>query len=60
MDAKELTVKKGKRNDQRDIFIEIYSCLDGPNKGRSFYRCNNKDSCNFFAWKDEYVDNFVI
>lgn len=28
---------------------------DGPNKGRSFYRCGNNDNCNFFAWKDEYV-----
>ncbi|CAF1561613.1 unnamed protein product [Adineta ricciae] len=26
---------------------------DGPNKGRSFFRCGNNDNCNFFAWKDE-------
>ncbi|CAM2722218.1 unnamed protein product [Rotaria socialis] len=26
---------------------------DGPNKGRSFFRCGNNDNCNFFAWKDD-------
>jgi hypothetical protein len=34
---------------------ELLFRLDGPNKGRSFYRCGNNDNCNFFAWKDEYV-----
>jgi DNA topoisomerase III len=34
---------------------------DGPNKGRKFYLCPNKDdpnsSCNFFKWADEVDGN---
>ncbi|XP_011293504.1 DNA topoisomerase 3-alpha isoform X2 [Musca domestica] len=30
---------------------------DGPNKGRSFYACSNRDSsCGFFQWIDENAD----
>jgi hypothetical protein len=54
-DAKELTVKKGNLFFGKGIFNRIFSYLDGPNKGRSFFRCGNNDNCNFFAWKDEYV-----
>ncbi|CAF1087006.1 unnamed protein product [Rotaria sordida] len=32
---------------------------DGPNKGRSFFRCGNNDNCNFFAWKDNTTSNHV-
>lgn len=53
-DAKELTVKKGNYFSRRYIFLnQIKPSVDGPNKGRSFYRCGNNDNCNFFAWKDE-------
>ncbi|CAF3233172.1 unnamed protein product, partial [Rotaria sp. Silwood2] len=32
---------------------------DGPNKGRSFFRCGNNDNCNFFAWKEDTTQNFA-
>ncbi|CAF5146866.1 unnamed protein product, partial [Rotaria sp. Silwood1] len=31
---------------------------EGPNKGRSFFRCGNNDQCNFFAWKDDAISSF--
>ena len=26
---------------------------EGPNKGRKFYACSNRDGCGFFKWADE-------
>ncbi|XP_067622103.1 DNA topoisomerase 3-alpha isoform X3 [Eurosta solidaginis] len=33
---------------------ELKVCKEGPNKGRPFYICPNRNaSCNFFKWKNE-------
>ncbi|XP_055836561.1 DNA topoisomerase 3-alpha isoform X2 [Episyrphus balteatus] len=33
--------------------IELTVKKDGPNKGRSFYKCPKQPACNFFQWTDE-------
>lgn len=33
--------------------VQLTVRKEGPNQGRTFFKCNNNGSCNYFQWADE-------
>lgn len=51
--------KRSSISTARSSEVRICLCLDGPSKGRAFFRCGSSENCNFFAWKDEYASQLL-
>ena len=32
---------------------------EGPNKGKKFYSCSDREGCNYFKWADDNKEGFL-